>query len=105
MKIQLIAAGVLTAALMGGLPGSGVAASAADADAAIAAAEEARAKAASVDSEWRDTAKMIKKAKALTESGDIDGAIKLADQAKRQGENGYAQGVAEKDAGFPDYVK
>ena len=43
--------------------------------------------------------------KALYANGDIDGAIKLADQAKRQGENGYAQGVAEKDAGFPDYVK
>ena len=105
MKIRLITAGVLAGVLMGGLPGSGVAASAADADAAIAAADEARKKAASVDSEWRDTGKMIKKAKELAASGDIDGAIKLANKAKRQGENGYAQGVGEKNAGFPDYVK
>ena len=105
MKIRLITAGVLAGALLGGLPGTGIAATAADADAAIAAADEARKKAASVDSEWRDTGKMIKKAKALAAEGDFDGAIKLAGTAEHQGENGYNQGVSEKDAGFPDYMK
>lgn len=105
MKIRLITAGVLAGALSTGLPGAGIAASAADADAAIAAADDARKKAASVDGEWRDTGKMIQKAKELAAGGDIDGAIKLANKAQRQGENGYAQAISQKDAGFPDYVR
>jgi len=76
----------------------------AGAEQAIADAEAARKKAASVGGEWRDTAKMIKEAQDLVKSGEYDKAIKLANKAKRQGELGYAQSMAEKNAGFPSYM-
>jgi regulator of protease activity HflC (stomatin/prohibitin superfamily) len=76
----------------------------AEAEAAIAAAEAARTKAASVGGEWRDTGKMIKDAEAAMKSGEFDQAIKLATQAKNQGELGYAQSLHETDAGFPSYM-
>jgi hypothetical protein len=76
----------------------------AGAEQAIADAEAARKKAASVGGEWRDTAKMIKEAQDLVKSGEYDKAIKLANSAKRQGELGYAQSLAEKNAGFPSYM-
>lgn len=63
---------------------------------AIADADAARKKAATVRGEWRDTKKMIKKAKKAMEAGDYAKAKKLADKAKGQGEMGYAQAVAEK---------
>lgn len=75
-----------------------------EADQAIAAAEAARKKAASVGGEWRDTFKMIGEAKDLAKTGDFAGAIKLATAAKRQGELGYAQAMAESHAGFPSYM-
>ncbi|MFZ0788148.1 MAG: hypothetical protein WAM94_00820, partial [Chromatiaceae bacterium] len=76
----------------------------AGAEQAIADAEAARKKAATVGGEWRDTAKMIKEAQDLVKSGEYDKAIKLANMAKRQGELGYAQSLAEKNAGFPSYM-
>ncbi len=93
----------------GGSPqgGSTEAASApqAEAEQAIVDADAARKKAASVGGEWRDTGKMIKEAQDLVKSGEYDKAIKLANKAKRQGELGYEQALAEKDAGFPSYVQ
>ncbi len=77
---------------------------AAKAEQAIADAEAARKKAASVGGEWRDTGKMIKEAQDLVKTGEYDKAIKLANQARRQGELGYEQAVAEKNATFPSYV-
>lgn len=77
---------------------------AAKAEQAIADAEAARKKAASVGGEWRDTGKMIKEAEDLVKTGEYDKAIKLANRAMRQGELGYEQAVAEKNAGFPSYV-
>jgi hypothetical protein len=74
------------------------------AEAAMAAAEEARKKAASVGGEWRDTAKFIKEAQDLVKAGDFAAATALADKARRQGELGYDQAMREKGAGFPDYV-
>ena len=74
------------------------------ADTAIAEAEAARKKAASVGGEWRDTAKMIAQAESLAKSGGYEEAIALANQAKHQGENGYAQAIAEQGAGFPSYM-
>lgn len=76
----------------------------AEAEKAIAAAEAARKKAASVKGEWRDTKKMIKEAEELVKSGDFDEAIKKANKAKRQGELGYDQALSQKGADFPDYV-
>ncbi len=59
--------------------------------AAIAAAEAANKAAAAVGYEWRDTAKMIKKAKMLARKGKTAAAIKLARQAETQGHNAVAQ--------------
>jgi hypothetical protein len=77
---------------------------AAQAESLIAAAEEARKKAAAVGGEWRDTAQMIKSAQTLAGAGEFDEAIKAAAAAKFQAERGYEQAMAEKDAGFPDYM-
>lgn len=79
--------------------------SSADAEKAIAAAELARKRAASVDGEWRDTGKMVKKAKQAASSGDYAEAVRLADEARRQGDLGYEQALHEKNAGFPPYMK
>lgn len=74
------------------------------AEKAIADAEAARKKAASVGGEWRDTGKMIKDAQDLAKAGEFDKAIQLANQARRQGELGYEQAMHEKNATFPSYV-
>jgi len=73
-------------------------------DKAIADAEAARKKAASVDGEWRDTGKMIKQAEEAGAAGDFAKGIKLANEAQKQGELGYDQAMHEKGAGFPDYM-
>jgi nucleoid-associated protein YgaU len=65
------------------------------AEAAIAAADAALKKAASVGGEWRDSRKILKKAEAALKKGDYAKAIKLANQARRQGELGYAQAMDE----------
>ena len=72
---------------------------------AIEKAEAAKKKAASVKGEWRDTGKIIKKAKAAAEKGDYAKAIKMANTAYRQGELGYQQAVEQKNAGFPSYMR
>jgi len=59
---------------------------------ALAAADAARKKAASVGGEWRDTKKIMKKAK----KAGGDECVKLANKARRQGEIGYAQALAER---------
>jgi len=69
-----------------------------DVPALIAQAEEAANKAASVGSEWRDTRKFIDDAKKALEKNDLDTAKKLAKKAKREGDLGYEQGVAAKNA-------
>ena len=66
---------------------------------AIAAAEAAVKKAAKAGGEWRDSKKkFIKKAKAAASKKDYKKAIKLANKAKAEGEMGYKQAMAEKDA-------
>ncbi len=71
---------------------------AAMAESLIAAAEEARKKAASVGGEWRDTARMIKSAQTLAGAGEFDQAIEAASAAKFQADRGYEQAMAEKDS-------
>ncbi len=66
------------------------------AQSAIDKAETSRQHAASVDGEWRDTGKLIKKAKVALETGEVDKAIKLARKAERQGSYGYEQAVSQK---------
>jgi len=75
------------------------------AEAAIAAAESARKKAASIDGEWRDTGKMIKKAQAALKAGDSAKAIKLAKKAENQGKLGYEQAHAQQTLKMPSYLK
>ena len=59
--------------------------------AAYEAGEAARKAAAALGFEWRDTKKMLRLAKKLAEKGEYGRAIKLADKAKRQGEQGVVQ--------------
>ncbi|MBG7602193.1 MAG: SoxXA-binding protein [Gammaproteobacteria bacterium] len=75
------------------------------AESAIAAAESARKKAASIDGEWRDTGKMIKKAQAALKAGDSAKAIKLAKKAENQGKLGYEQAQAQQTLKMPSYLK
>lgn len=70
----------------------------------ITAADEARKHAASVGGEWRDTGKMIKKAKGLLKKGDFVAAAKLANKAAKQGHLGYEQAVSQKDLKMPSYL-
>ncbi len=74
-------------------------------DQSIAAAEAARKKAASVGGEWRDTGKLIKKARAAAEKGENEKAVKLAKEARKQAELGYQQAMDQKNAGIPAYMK
>ncbi len=60
-------------------------------NAAIAAAEAANKAAAAVGYEWRETGKMIKKAKQLAKQGKSAAAIMLAKEAETQGHNAVAQ--------------
>jgi hypothetical protein len=79
-------------------------ASAAKVQKLIDAADAARKEAASVGGEWRDTGKMIKKAKELLGKGDYVAAAKLANEAAKQGHLGYAQAMSQKDLKMPSYL-
>lgn len=70
----------------------------------LAAAEAARKKAASIGGEWRDTGKIIKKAKAALKAGDVGKCVKLANQARRQAELAYAQALAEQTKSANSYT-
>ena len=80
-------------------------ADAAMASEAIAKAEAARKKAASVNGEWRDTGKFIKNAKKAAEAGDYDQAVKLAKKAEDEGNMGYQQAVSQSELRIPSYFK
>jgi len=62
-------------------------------------AKAAIKKAASAGSEWRDSKKILKKAKKAAKAGDMKKAMKLAKKAKEQGEMGKAQAMDQKKAG------
>jgi len=80
-------------------PVAAMSTSAADATAAIAAAEQARKAADAVGYEWRDTAKLIKQAKRAATKKDFTQAIKLANKAKKQGDDAVAQYHEQKNVG------
>ena len=61
------------------------------AEQAIADAKEARKQAGMVGGEWRDTAKMIKKAEKLLAEGKSAEAEAMARKAEAQGMLGYMQ--------------
>ncbi len=68
-----------------------------DAASAIAAAEKAYKIALDELYAWRDTGKIIKKAKKALKAGNDAKAIKLANKAKKQAEDAVAQKYAELD--------
>ncbi|MCW8945700.1 MAG: SoxXA-binding protein [Sedimenticola sp.] len=72
---------------------------------AIAKAEAARKKAASVDGEWRDTGKFIKNAQKAADAGEYDKALKLAKRAEDEGRLGYEQAVSQSELKIPSYLK
>jgi len=69
-----------------------------DATSSILAAENANKKAKKVNYEWRDTGKIIKKAKKAQKEGNFDMAVKLADKAKRQAQLAYKQYLEQREA-------
>ncbi|VAX06323.1 hypothetical protein MNBD_GAMMA25-1807 [hydrothermal vent metagenome] len=70
-----------------------------DASAAISKAEQKVKMARDVNYEWRDTGKVIKKAKAALKKGDNKTAIKLANKASNQSDNALKQYAEQKNAG------
>ena len=89
-KISYIAA-VMGASLFVASAGTTLAADEKSFNAAYEAADSARKKAASMNYEWRDTGKMLKKAKEAADKGDYETAEKLAKKAEMQGEMAVAQ--------------
>ncbi len=69
-----------------------------DATASITAAQDANKRAKKVNYEWRDTGKIIKKAKKAQKDGNFDMAVKLADKAKRQAQKAYKQYLEQRNA-------
>ena len=106
--IKQILTAVALAALISGCAGGGEAVKPATAESAkssIAAADAARKKAGSVGGEWRDTAKMIKKANKAASAKNYAAAVKIANKAREQGELGYQQAVSQKELKMPSYLK
>ncbi|MDM8546019.1 SoxXA-binding protein [Candidatus Venteria ishoeyi] len=71
----------------------------ASAEALIAEAEAVTKQAAAVEYQWRDTAKVIKKAKKAAADGDQATAIKLAKKAILQSKMAIQQAEQQKNAG------
>ncbi len=89
-KLSTIVA-VMGASLLVACAGNTVSADEKSFNASYEAAEAARKQAASMNYEWRDTGKMLKKAKEAAGKGDFNTAEKLANKAKMQGEMAQAQ--------------
>ena len=68
-----------------------------DANMAIQAAMKANGKAKKMYVEWRDTGKILKKARKAKSKGDFDKAVKLAGKAEREAINAVAQANAQKN--------
>jgi len=66
---------------------------------ALQAAEKARQQANAVKYEWRDTAKILKKAQAALDKNNLAKAMQLAELAKLQSEQAIEQAEREKNAG------
>jgi hypothetical protein len=73
-----------------------------DAASAITAAEHETARAKKKGYEWRDTGKLLKKAKKAMKEENYAEAVKMANKAKRQSSNALAQAEAQANAG-PNY--
>jgi hypothetical protein len=69
----------------------------ADANMALKSAMAANGKAKKMYVEWRDTGKILKKARKAKGKGNYDKAVKLAGKAERQAINAVAQAKAQKN--------
>lgn len=78
---------------------------AADFEQALTAARHARAKAAAVGGEWRDIGVLLAQAEEAARKGDYAAALDLAEEARRQGEAGYAQATSQSGLGLPAYMR
>ncbi len=96
-KLSLLAAAA--ALLLGACAAPGPTYTENDAMSAITAAEHETSRAKKVNYEWRDTGKIIKKAKAAVKKQDYATAVKLANKAKRQSTNALLQYEDQKNAG------
>lgn len=76
-----------------------------DVSSAIKAAASSVADAKKVGGEWRDSTKILGKAKKAQKAGDMTKALKLANKVKRQGQMGKAQALSEKHAGLSKDIK
>lgn len=70
-----------------------------EANMALKAAMAANDKTKPLNAEWRDTGKLLKKAREAKGKGKFDEAVKLAGQAERQAKNALAQAEQQKNAG------
>ncbi len=93
--IIMAAATVLTIAACGSSPMYNKG----DAVGAITAAEHQLSRAESQNFAWRDTGKLIKKAKEALKKEDFDEAVKLANKAKQQSTLALEQAMAANKAG------
>jgi len=103
-KIALLAAAaslaISGAAFAGGHSGKGP--SKKDVGAAVQAAVKSIEAAKKVRGEWRDSYKILGKAKKAYRKGDMAKAMKLAKQAEGQGKMGKKQAIAQQAAGMHD---
>jgi len=103
-KIVLLAAAASlafsSAAFAGGH--SGKAPSKKDVGSAVQAAVKSIEAAKKVRGEWRDSYKILGKAKKAYHKGDLAKAMKLAKQAESQGHIGKKQAMEQKSAGMAD---
>lgn len=80
------------------------AASQADFDAAYSAADAELKKAVSMGNAWRDTGKMLKKAKKAAAEGNFAKAISIARDAQFQAQAAQEQAASQANAGNPGYL-
>jgi len=101
MNIKHLLMGLAAAILVSG---AAHAATQADYDQALAAANTAVKAANDAGYEWRDTGKLLKKAAEAAKAGDYATATKLAQKAEFQGKMAQQQGVEQANAGNPTYL-
>jgi len=80
------------------------AASQADYDKAVAAAQASLKEASAMGNEWRDSGKLLKKAAEAAKGGDFAKAVKLAQTAEFQGKMAQQQATEQANAGNPSYL-
>lgn len=94
-KICSISAIVLAAILSCNIAGASDEPTVEEFVAAFSAANDTRKQAGAMGHEWRDTAKILRKAKETAEAGDLVTAMSLVEEAQMQAEQGVIQATRE----------